>query len=99
MATSSGGVTTPGVPCSVITRHLAGLQRFQLLGRHERVEFLLTLFVDLPNLLLPLLRAERRIGANGFDFRARPLLDGAPLPHGRLRYASHFPARWLMGLR
>ena len=84
MATSSGGVSAPGVPCSPITRLLAGLQRFHLLRGHERVEFVVRLFVDLPNLLLPLLRAERWIGANGFDFGARPLLDDATLFHGRL---------------
>jgi len=60
---------------------------------------MLPLFVDLPNLLLPLLRTEGRIGADGFDSRACPLLDGVALLHGRPGDARHFPARWLMHLR
>ena len=81
---------------AMIAGHLAGLHLLHLLRRNKRVELLLCALVDLANLLLPLLRAEGRVRAYGFNFGAGPLLDGATLLHGRLGDASYFPARLLV---
>jgi hypothetical protein len=87
------------MPATMIARHLAGLQRLHLLGRDQCVHLLFRLFVDLPDFLLPLLRTERRLGANRLDLSARPPLDCAPFLHRRLRDPSLLPARRLMRLR
>jgi hypothetical protein len=86
------------MPAAMIARHLAGLQRLHLLGRDQRVHLLFRLFMNLPDLLLPLLRTQRRLGANRFDLRARPALDRAAFLHRRLRDPSLLPARRLMRL-
>jgi hypothetical protein len=96
MAATDRWMSATRVTSSVITGHLAGLHLLHLLRRNERIEFLLRLLVDLLNLLLPLLGAERMVGANGFDFGARPLLDDTALLHGRLGDASHLPAGCLV---
>jgi hypothetical protein len=80
-------------------RHLARLQRFHLLGRHQGILFLLDLLVDLPNPLLPLLGSQTGLGANGFDFGARLPPNRGALLHRSLGDARLLPARRLMHLR
>ena len=46
-----------GVGSAVVARLLTGFQRFHLLWRNEGIEFLLGLFMNLPDLLLTLLLA------------------------------------------
>jgi hypothetical protein len=87
------------MPAAMIARHLAGLQRLRLLGRDQRVHLLFRLFMDLPDLLLPLPGSERRLGANRFNLRTCPALNRAALLHRRLRDPSLLPARRLMRLR
>jgi hypothetical protein len=96
VATANRWMSATGMGSAMIAGHLAGLHRLHLLRRNKRIKLLLCALVDLANLLLTLLRAERRFGAYRFDLRAGPLLDGATLLHGRLGDASFFPARWLV---
>lgn len=67
--------------CAVVARLLARLQRFHLLWRNEGIEFLLGLLMNFPNLLLPLLLSQRRVGADCFHLRPRSLLNCLPLVH------------------
>ena len=82
-----------GMPATVIAGHQAGLQRLHLLERDQCVHVLFRLFVDLPDLLLPLLRTAGRLGASRLDLRARPPLDCAAFLHRRLRDPRLLPAR------
>ncbi len=75
------------------------MQRTQLLGRDQRVHFLLRLLPDFPDLLLFLPRRERRIFAHPFDLRMSVALNGvAPFYH-RLADAGLLPAGLLAGSR
>ena len=74
---------------------LARLQGFLLIGSHEALAFLHGLLANFPRLLLLLLRRERGVGADGFDFGAGLARDGSDLFHHGLLNARLLPARFL----
>jgi hypothetical protein len=69
------------MPPAMVPRHLARLQRLQLLWRSQRIQLLFRLAMNLLDLLLPLLRCEGSLGANRFHFRPRSPLDRLPFLH------------------
>ena len=58
---------------------IARVEFFLLLWRDDGVDLLMSLLANLFDLLMLLLRRERRIGANGFNLRVRALFDGTTL--------------------
>ena len=76
---------------AVVPRLLARLQRFHLLRRDEGVEFLLGLLMNLTDLLLTLLLAQGRVGADCLYFGPRPLLNGLTLLHRWLGNTRDLP--------
>ena len=70
----------------------ARLERLLLLRADQALHFFLGLLVKLANLFLLLLRAQRRVRADGLNLRARIFFDLMVLLKRRLRDASDLPA-------
>jgi hypothetical protein len=73
-------------------RFPAGAKFFFLLLSHQRSHLLLGVFAQLPNLLLPFLRAQGRIAAHRFHLRPRVFFNLPMLCQCLLRNSGNLPA-------